>query len=302
MVIELIIISYNSKKHFDDLIPSIKKQSIYENIEITVVDNNSKDDTVEYLKKYFPEVNLIVSDENLGYGRAANLGAKNSKADIIFICNSDLILFENTIEKAVAALIKNKEIGVIGGQQEYYDGSWQYSYGHLPGWNRVLGNLYFYENIKAYFSRKNWNNSDYFKSKNVDYLDGAMLGIRREVFLETGGFDPDFYFYSEEADLCKRIAKNNLLIYYNPDIRFIHLRGGSSEDIQKNKRTAEMMVNAKQLYCKKHCSFIETKVYYLSEIYFSFFNLILSLLQKNKPKRIYHALLIKYFFKALFKL
>lgn len=300
MRIELIIISYNSRKHFDALIRSIESQTINNKIEITVVDNNSQDDSIQYLKENFTNVKIIQSPKNLGYGAAANLGAKNSNADIIFICNSDIILFEDTIEIAVEKIKSDPNVGVIGGQQEFPDGSWQYSYGAFSGWSRAFQNFYLHENFRAFFIRKNWKEQKYIKAKEVEYLDGAMLGIRKKVFDKVGGFDEDYFFYSEETDLCKRIKDNGLKVFFEPKMRLIHLRGGSSKNIHKMQKTSKMIVDSRLLFCKKHCGFIETKIYIFSEIYFSIFNIVFSIFQRNKSKINYHKLNIKYFFKSLF--
>ncbi|MDC1068961.1 glycosyltransferase, partial [Candidatus Kapabacteria bacterium] len=143
MNVELIIISYNSTSHFDELFRSIFAQDYKGNLTITVVDNCSSDNSVKYIQNKFPDVKLILSPKNIGYGAAANLGANNSNADLVFICNSDLILFRDTITNAVNSLTLNEHIGILGGQQQYPNGDWQKSYGSFPSLKKAFQNLVF---------------------------------------------------------------------------------------------------------------------------------------------------------------
>lgn len=285
--IELVIISYNSKKHFDDFFNSIPKHIIKE-LKFTLVDNNSKDESVKYLKTNFDFVNVIDLKENKGYGAAANIGWEQSERKHILICNTDLIFFEDTFNKLIKSIEENHNYGVIGGNQQNIDGSPQWSYWLYPSlflaFSRAL--------ILAKIYSKMIKNNSKKRVLKQNFINGAFYLVRRDVLKKTNGFDEDFFFYSEEADLCKRIKNLNLPIIFDPVIKLVHL-GGGSVGSSYSDFSAINLAKGKWLFAKKHLSFINRNILYFLEVIAEIWDLIFGLIQLNSKKIRFHWLSIK---------
>jgi len=245
---EIVIISFNCLEHLKNCIKSIKETS---EIKITVVDNCSTDGTIEYLKSE-DGVNYRLNDLNQGYGAAANQVLLNSDSQFYIVSNADVIYQEGAIDSLIKLISENTKIGVCGLQQIYPDGSWQRSYGDLPSYRLAIKDLLFVTILERIIRKKNWPNKLDDEIIEVEYIDGAVFCISKVAVELTMGFDKDYFFYTEEADLCKRVKEFGLKIVFTPHPRAIHLRGGSSGGNIISKSAADMLVNSKILYCKKH--------------------------------------------------
>jgi GT2 family glycosyltransferase len=219
------------------------------------VDNNSSDNTVSELRNRYPDIRIIANDSNLGYAKAINIGVKNSDSEYLLLSNADVIYEENGIETILTYLEKNPTVGVVGVQQTFPDGSWQYSYGDLPGVRLGLKDLFMISTFQRALRKLFWNKIkiDRFP-KSVGYADGGSLFTRSDLFKRVGGFDEDYFFYTEEADYCYKVQVVNFYVIFYPKVNIIHLRGGSSENGGKNAKMLQIFVNSKMLFCKKHFS------------------------------------------------
>lgn len=247
---EIIIISFNCLEHLKTCIKSIKETSA---IKITVVDNCSTDGTIEYLKSE-EGINYKLNELNQGYGVAANQVLLSSDSQYFIVSNADVIYQNGAIDNLINLISENKKIGVCGLQQIYPDGSWQRSYGDLPSYRLAIKDLLFVTILERIIRKKNWPNKLDDEIIEVEYIDGAVFCISKVAVELTMGFDKDYFFYTEEADLCKRVKEFGLKIVFTPHPRAIHLRGGSSGGNIISENSADMLVNSKILYCTKHLS------------------------------------------------
>lgn len=257
--LEIIIISYNTRELTMNCINSIIETSDCSNI--TVVDNNSSDDTIEKVQKKYPFVKIIKNEKNIGYGAAINVAMKESNNDYIMVSNSDVIFHDNTINRLYSELKSNSKLGVIGCQQKYPDGSWQYSSGDFPGIKNILKEIFLISGfqrkyLQIRFKSKNRNNCP----KNVEYVDGALLAFRTDVFNKLNGFDEDFFFYSEEADFSYRLKKAGYMRIIIPDVFITHLRGGTTV-LEKQINSLVLLNKGKLLFVKKHYSNFSYKIF-----------------------------------------
>ena len=205
---------------------------------------------------------------------AINTGVKESNAEFIIISNNDVLYHPNSIEVLVSYLIKNRDVGIVGPQQFYLDGKWQYSYGNLPGWLLAFKNIFIINTFQHIFNSLIWSKFKFKKVKEVGYLDGAVLVVRKSAFSQVNGFDEDYFFYTEEADFCYRLKKNNWKIVHNPNATVTHLRGATTSDSNYFTNIVEKFCSSKSLFCKKHLSRFETKFYVTSELLNTFIMLI----------------------------
>lgn len=233
MDVSTIIVNYNTQKLLLDTIASIKEKSFSIEYEIIVVDNNSIDDSVEETKSKFPDVKVILSKENVGFGRANNLGVKHAKGKYIFFLNSDTLLVNNAVKILFDFFENNpdRNLGIAAGNLFTKDMAPNFSYStYLPNlWTHLLYRLY----LAKFFSSENFNSSG--NAKKVGQVIGADLMISKKLFDEIGGFDPFYFMYVEDTDMQKTITNMGYSIFSVPEAKIIHLQGSSSLSYQKLK-------------------------------------------------------------------
>lgn len=264
MEVSIIIVNYNTKELLVDCIASIYKNTEGVNFEIIIVDNASIDGSQQLIKEKFPEVVLVESKENLGFGKANNLGAEFAKGDHLFLLNSDTILLNNAIFKFLDFYRKNSnlDIGCLGSMLVDEKGNFIHSAERFPFKRKIIFNIinnYLSKLFKFPFKKyiPKFENKSYLE---VDYITGADLFLKKDLFFKAGKFDPIFFMYFEETDLQLQIEKLGLKRYLIKDPKIIHLEGASvaEEDFSAKKR---MMINHGMFKYFKKNSFILS--YYL---------------------------------------
>lgn len=187
-------------------------------MEIIIVDNDSQDEAGVKLTKEFPEIKWIYNSSNEGFGRANNHGAKLAKGSFLLFLNSDIVVLENTLSRCLQFGIDTPTLGVLGPKLLNEDGSVQNStYHYVAEHSGILKDNLFLDKIMK------------FKNPPLQAVMGSFMLIPRQVFEKAGGFDPDFFMYCEEIDLCKRIKEQNKEIVFLDSVTAIHKHGGSSE-------------------------------------------------------------------------
>lgn len=186
-------------------------------LEVVVVDNASPDDTVSYIKTSHPKVTLIESKENLGFGKANNLGIRKAiedKADFVFLLNQDAYIFPDTVSKLVAVHKNNPQFGIV-------------SPVHLTGKGEKLDKDF--EDFASPLFCKNLF-SDVFLGKDIDklyetsFMNAAAWLISADCLQKVGGFDPIIYHYGEDNNYCHRTIFNQLKIGIYPKSQVLHDR------------------------------------------------------------------------------
>jgi len=254
MDVSVIIVNYNTKKDTIDCIKSVEKYTKNIVYEIIVVDNASTDGSVPLIKESFPNVNVISSDKNLGFGKANNLGITYAQGDYIFLLNSDTLLLSNSIEglfKFHHKFEKILNIGVLGCTLKDANGDSNYSGGKFPTPFSVL-----FDMIRHYMGIKK-DKSNRIVSVNeeafieVEMVTGADLFLKKSLFNSAGKFDENFFMYYEESDLQKRIKKLGFKNYLLKEFNIIHLDGVSFKKVVKNRQRI-ITQKSKNLYFKKN--------------------------------------------------
>jgi GT2 family glycosyltransferase len=250
--VEIIIITYNSKAIIGNCIDSLFS-SIDMKMALTVVDNASSDGTVKFIEQQYPSVKIIKNIENMGYAKAVNIGAKSVKGEFFVISNADVVFHNTAVSQMVSYLNAHDKVGVIGVQQIFPDGRWQRSYGLVPGILDSLSNLMGITLIHNWRRRLSWPRKVDINPKQVAYIDGAVIAVRKKAFESVSGFDEDFFFYAEEADFCLRLRRNGWKSVFLPSGRITHIRGGSSTKVDSaTDKYIRLQVNSKLLLVGKH--------------------------------------------------
>ena len=263
MELSIIIVNYNVKEFLQNLLHSLQKSVSSITHEIIVVDNASDDGSAEFIREKFPQINLIVSQTNLGFSKANNIALKVSKGKFIFLINPDTIVSEDTITKMIEFLNEHPDAGIAGCKILNPDGSLQLACRRsFPGpWTsfcKVTGLSALFPKSKL-FARYNLTYLDENSTYEVDAISGSFMMMKREVYEKIGGFDEQFFMYGEDLDLCYRIQKNGYKVYYFPGTQIIHYKGESTK--RSGLDETKYFYDAMNLFVKKHFS-----SFYLVEI------------------------------------
>ncbi len=255
MKLSIIVINFNTQKLFEDCLRSVKKHLKIKDYEVIVVDNASEKFNQSTVKKIIPGVQIIQSKENLGFGRANNLAAKQAKGEYLWFLNSDTLLnANNNIEVLIDYLDSHKNYAVVA--PLVLDASnipQRYQFGYWPAvWRMVLEKPVNKRVAKNPNRAKHWKwlNADYLpmQSRNVDWVSGAAMMVRKNVFNEVGGFESEYFLYYEDVDLCRKFWANKQKIRFIKEAQIIHLEGGSEVDMAKKKLIA---YHSQDIYFKR---------------------------------------------------
>ena len=233
MDVSIIIVNYNTISLTLDCIKSIYEKTQGISYEIIVIDNNSNDD-IDIIKEKYPKICIYKSKENLGFGRANNLGYKKSKGKYIFLLNPDTILINNAIFELYSFLNDHSEVAIAGGLlfDENMNNNISFKL-YFPSLFDELNNLT--AHIMSYCMDKQFYNN--LRNKHfgyVSYVIGADMMIRREDIEKYGLFDPSFFMYFEETDLSRRYKKYGRKSAIIDSSKIIHLEG-KSFDYNENR-------------------------------------------------------------------
>lgn len=287
----IIIVNYNTRDLTIDCIESIKRETVDLEYEIIVVDNNSDDDSVNRIKNNFADVIVISLTENLGFGKANNIGASNATGEYLFLLNSDTKLINNAVGILVKFMRGSElsKIGACGGNLYKIDGTPNFSYSlEFPS----VKNIFYYRSgLIKLLERETFNFTNYVKE--VALIIGADLLIRRDLFDQLEGFDPQFFMYIEDGDLQYRLHKMGYKIYSVPEAKIYHLQGASSNSYSKLK----MEIKSYRIYLRKHNNLISLHLFNLIELLSSFFRMLYFAINFNKNKVFMYFKILRFILK-----
>ena len=223
----IIIVNWNNKKILQDCLKSIYNTQINYNYEIIVVDNNSEDGSVELIKNKFVDVILIENNKNIGFAKANNQAIKIAKTEHILLLNNDTIVTQNIcFSNMVRYMQKKPRVGVLGCKLLYPDGTLQSLGAKYPSAWEIFKNQILFSKTWNRF-RKNKEKDHIFKR--VDWISGACLLTRKEVFKKVGMLKEDYYMYGEDIEFCYRVHKAGWEIGVLTGESIIHFLGKSTE-------------------------------------------------------------------------
>lgn len=221
-LVSIIIVNYNTEKLLEDCLSSIYEKTSGIRFETIVIDNNSTNGSINNLIKKYPTVIFHFAGENLGFGKANNLGATMASGKYLFFLNPDTLLLNNAVGILADYMESHPKTGICGGNMYRKDMN--------PASSLYNTDFLTYE-YKIIFNIKRTPGFNYSKiPKEVKVIVGADLLIRKDIFDDLKGFDPDFFMYFEEVELCYRVRKTGYKIVSVPDAEIIHLQGGSAEN------------------------------------------------------------------------
>lgn len=239
--VSIIIVNHNGKEQADECLRSFFAHAPDAPFEVIVVDNDSKDGSVELLKTKFPQIRVLAQKENFGFGKANNIGVGESSGEFIFFVNNDTVFKEDIVTPLCQFLKENLSCGVVGPLLLNSDGTYQHSYGKFPSLLNELRT----KRDTAWIKNIPKDRSP----KQVDWISFAAVMMRRSTFEEVNSFDERYFMYLEDVDLCFRLQNAGYQSFYCSQYSIIHVGRGS--------RTAENTGNVKIEYRRSQLIFYQ---------------------------------------------
>lgn len=235
--LSIIIVSFNTREILTDCIKSVIKHTKDINYEIIVVENDSKDGSIEKIKeleKQYPQVKLVEAKANIGFGSANNLGAKTTQGEYLLLLNSDTLVYDNAIKESLDAVKNIPQCGTFSCKLLNADKSVQASGGSFPTLGNVFAWQFFIDDLPVVgklIPSFHPQLSSYNRNQELDWITGAFMIIPKKVFDKVGGFDENIFMYTEEMELCYRLRKLGYKTVYHITPAIIHLGGASGGSV-----------------------------------------------------------------------
>lgn len=266
--VSVIFVNYKTPQMTADAINSVKEKTKAVTYEIIVVDNSSDINEYNELVKCINDNNVLIIDakENLGFGKANNLGSTYAKGKYLFFLNTDTLLINDAISILANYLDNNSNVGIVGGN--LYTKDLKPNHSFMKKEKNIKHDIYnesLRESLIKRIIRKrcDFNYTD-IPLKIKGYICGADLMIHKDVFDQLEGFEKDIFMYAEESLLCFRtIHELNLEIYNIPKAKIVHLEGSSLSKVSTTK--ARLMIDGNFLYYVKTFS-KEEALNYLNKV------------------------------------
>jgi|SRR5262245_30837368 len=226
--LDVVIVSHRSRELLRGCLESLRGNPPSRPLKVIVVDNDSRDGTVEMVRSEHPEVELIESAENLGFAAATNLGARRGSGPYLLALNPDTAVTPGSLDRVIAVLEGHPAVGVAGPRLLRPDGSFDHAakrsfptplsaLGHFTGIGRggSSGRLAAYRAPEV-------------SSGPVDAVNGAFMLMRRAAFDRVGGFDEGYWMYMEDLDLSYRLSRAGVITWYEPTATVMHVKAGTT--------------------------------------------------------------------------
>lgn len=229
-----VIINYNTREQTREFLGSLCAATADIATEVIVVDNGSQDGSVETIRSQFPAVTVVDAGENLGFARGVNVGVDRTRGRYIVLLNPDMIVLPGSLDALLTFADAHPEYGIYGGRTLKHDGTLEPSscWGAPTLWSLLT----FATTLSTIFSRSpvfdpeslgTWQRDTV---QEVDIVTGCLLLMRRDLFLQVGGMDEDYFLYGEDAEFSLRLRRLGWRAVIVPDAEMVHEGGGSTAD------------------------------------------------------------------------
>ena len=253
MKLSVIIVNYNVKFYLEQCLLSVFKATKDIDTEVFVVDNHSRDGSVDYLTDRFPSVNIISSNHNLGFARANNIAIRQCSGDYVLLLNPDTIVGENALDEVVAFMDAHPKAGGVGVCMLKVDGTPAME--SRRGFPTPLTAFYKMSGLCARFPKSRrfghyymgylpWNSAE-----KIEVISGAFCMVRHEALDKIGLLDEDFFMYGEDIDLSYRLLKGGYENWYVP-ARILHYKGESTH--KSSFAYVHVFYDAMFIFFRKH--------------------------------------------------
>lgn len=222
-----VIVNYNAKDHLLECVASLEAAGVKS---IVVVDNASTDGSLQALSEKHPNTVFVQTGANLGYGGAANRGAREATSEFLLVCNPDTLFDAHAPGRLVEALIERPGAGAAGPRVDTPTGDVYPSARTFPSVVDSIGHGF----LGLVWRNNPWSRRYLMSDRpldrvqEADWISGSCMMLRRSAFEEVKGFDESFFMYAEDVDLCRRLTDSGWSTLYVPGARVVHVQGVSS--------------------------------------------------------------------------
>lgn len=236
-MVTVVIVSFNTREILANCLDALFKSGMGREMEVFVVDNDSRDQSAEMVAERFPEARLIANKQNFGFAAANNQAFRQASGEYIVLLNPDAYVLPSSIPNAVRFMDEHPECGLCGGKIISPEGRLEPSARRFPS---PLTKLLTLSGLRAKFPQSRWLNWHEFgdfahdRPMEVDWVPGTFTIVRKAMLDKIGPFDERFFIYYEETDLCLRAKKAGWKVYFIPDAEVMHI-GGASSKTRKDK-------------------------------------------------------------------
>jgi len=225
--VSVVVLNYNGRAFLDACLSSVFQISYpRSSYEVILVDNASTDGSVEYVHNNFPLIRILALNKNYGFTEGNNKGAELARGDLIVFLNNDTVVDKNWLNELAKVALSDSKIGICGSKiMSMKDRNvTQYNGRHL----HVLGGVI----PSAFYTYKNELGKEFHA---VGSVQGSSFLVRKDVFKSLGGFDGDYFLYSDEVDICHRAWISGYYVAYAPDSIVYHYGGGTARRLNSNR-------------------------------------------------------------------
>ena len=253
MKLTVVIVNYNVRHYLEQCLRSLERALKGLEAEVYVVDNHSKDGSVEALQPLFPEVRFISSIHNLGFARANNIAIQQSEGEYVLLLNPDTVVAEPAIARCIAFMDEHPDAGALGVKMHTENGrpameSRRGIPSPLVAFYKMTGLCSRFPNSrrygKYYMSYLPWD-----EAAEIEVVSGAFCFLRREALNQVGVLDEDFFMYGEDIDLSYRLLKGGWHNWYLPE-HILHYKGESTQ--KSSFRYVHVFYEAMLIFFRKH--------------------------------------------------
>lgn len=256
-VLTIVIVSYNTKALLDPCLAALAKSCEHVGPHETIlVDNASRDGSAEHVEEHWPDVRLIRSGGNLGFGRANNLALPFFDSPFMLLLNTDAFVQEDSIAKAMQFMRAAPDCGILGVRLTGRDGDVQPSCRYFPTpMNVFLGRTGLARRFPGVrmIDGPDWAPPEV---RECDWVPGCFYLIRKETIAQVGLFDPRYFLYYEEVDHCLAVQRAGWKIMYVPTTTVVHIGGESAKADSKlttgGKQIDRISMESAMLYFRKN--------------------------------------------------
>ena len=229
--IAVVILNWNGVHFLEKFLPNVLQHSSI--AEVIVADNQSTDNSVNYLKQHFTNVKIIINSSNEGFAKGYNLALEHVKADYYVLLNSDVEVSANWIEPIIDLMEKNPKIAACQPKILDFNHKTKFEYAGAAG--GMIDKLGYPFCRGRLFNVLEEDKGQYNNQMEVFWATGACLFIKADAFWKVGGFDEDYFAHMEEIDLCWRMKNIGYKIYVEPKSYVYHVGGGTLNKINPKK-------------------------------------------------------------------
>lgn len=244
--LSIVLVNFNDAAHLPECLSAVEANAGRFDPDVIVVDNASTDGSASLVAERFPRVRLIPNEKNEGFSRANNRAVRKSRGEFLLFLNTDVVLRPGAIELLMEEMAAHPDTGVAGPALLTPAGAFQASFGGRTGFFVELAKKAILNRLRTRTLRTNR------RRREVRWVSGAFLLVRRKAFLDAGGFDEGFFLYFEDIDLCERILDKGWKVIFLPEAVSLH-HGGVSTSARPVRSRMEYRKSQLRFY-RKHSS------------------------------------------------